>query len=296
MQPAVTAILGRPEVVQLKLWHGINVPLIMSIATLVLGVAAFAFHRRLRAAVAAAETRLGLSGDAAYDRCLAGLRWIAETQTRLIQGGLLRRYIAVVFAVLTLAVGATLVARDAVVLPSRWPDLTVVEWGVVALILAGAATAIAATSRLAAMCALGTVGVGVALLFLLYGAPDVAITQLLVETLVVILVAVVMLRLPRFREVPQVGRWGRRVNAVLAVATGAVTAGVLLAVTNGPFNDRLTAYFETHSVPDAFGRNIVNVILVDFRALDTFGEVAVVAIAALAAYAVIKLRVSREGD
>ncbi|MCG8547588.1 MAG: putative monovalent cation/H+ antiporter subunit A [Alphaproteobacteria bacterium] len=296
VQPAVTAILGRPEVVQLKLWHGINVPLIMSIATLVLGVAAFAFHRRLRAAVAAAETRLGLSGDAAYDRCLAGLRWIAETQTRLIQGGLLRRYIAVVFAVLTLAVGATLVARDAVVLPSRWPDLTVVEWGVVALILAGAATAIAATSRLAAMCALGTVGVGVALLFLLYGAPDVAITQLLVETLVVILVAVVMLRLPRFREVPQVGRWGRRVNAVLAVATGAVTAGVLLAVTNGPFNDRLTAYFETHSVPDAFGRNIVNVILVDFRALDTFGEVAVVAIAALAAYAVIKLRVSREGD
>ncbi len=69
---------------------------------------------------------------------------------------------------------------------------------------------------------------------------------------------------------------------------GAVVAATLLAVVDGPIDRRITDFFEQASVPDAYGRNIVNVILVDFRALDTFGEVVVVAVAAIAAFALLR--------
>ena len=74
----------------------------------------------------------------------------------------------------------------------------------------------------------------------------------------------------------------------IAVAVGAVVGLILMAVLAAPLDRSITSFFEAASVPEAFGRNIVNVILVDFRALDTFGEVAVVAVAALAAYALIR--------
>jgi multicomponent Na+:H+ antiporter subunit A len=137
------------------------------------------------------------------------------------------------------------------------------------------------------------VGIGVALIFIIYGAPDVAITQLLVETLVVVLFAVAALRLPRLDA------GGRKVHrpldAVLALAVGATVTVVLLAVTTGPIDRDITAYYETVAWPEAYGRNIVNVILVDFRALDTFGEIAVVVIAALSAFALLKGRRPEEG-
>ncbi|MEN8685831.1 hydrogen gas-evolving membrane-bound hydrogenase subunit E, partial [Marivita sp.] len=135
----------------------------------------------------------------------------------------------------------------------------------------------------------GVVGIGIALIFIVYSAPDVAITQLLVETLVVVLVAVVMLRLPSLPKTEF-----RLNHALLSVAVGASVSLILIAVVSSPLDLRLTDYFEATSWPEAYGRNIVNVILVDFRALDTFGEIAVVVIAALSAYAL--LRTTRKGD
>jgi multicomponent Na+:H+ antiporter subunit A len=124
----------------------------------------------------------------------------------------------------------------------------------------------------------------VALIFIIFGAPDVAITQLLVETLVVVLFAVAALRLPRLS---QTGRF-RPLDALFASAIGVVVTLVMLMDTAGPIDRKITDYFEDASWPEAYGRNIVNVILVDFRALDTFGEIAVVAIAALGAWALLK--------
>ena len=79
-----------------------------------------------------------------------------------------------------------------------------------------------------------------------------------------------------------------RLDALFASAIGLVVAAVLITVTTGPINRRLTDFFEQSSWIDAYGRNIVNVILVDFRALDTFGEIAVVAVAGIAAWAILK--------
>ncbi len=286
VQPAVTAMLGQPETVKLALWHGVNVPLMLSLLTFALGVAAYAGHQRLRQRLMIVGSWTPLRADRVWDACLDALKGLAAFQTGLLQSGLLRRYLFIVFATLALAVGATLALYDAWRLPTAWPDLQVKHWAVVALIAAGSLMTAMTHSRLAAICALGVVGVGVALVFVMFGAPDLAITQLLVETLVVVLVAVVMLRLPSLEHGRDLRR--RRLDAALAIAVGAAVSATLLAVVDGPIDRKITAYFEQASVPDAYGHNIVNVILVDFRALDTFGEIAVVAVAAIAAFALLR--------
>ncbi|NIA69765.1 putative monovalent cation/H+ antiporter subunit A [Pelagibius litoralis] len=286
VQPAVTAILGRPEAVKLALWHGINLPLLLSVVTFALGLSVYFFHQPLRRILISLEARLPTTGDRTWDGLLTGLKALAAAQTRLLQSGILRRYLFVVFASLALAVGTTLIVTDAWRFSFAWSDLMLKHWAVVALIAAGAMMTAVVNSRLAAICALGVVGVGVAMLFVMFGAPDVAITQLLVETLVVVLVAVAMLRLPDLRRDPAPGFRG--LDAVLALCVGAAVSATLLAVVAGPMDRSITTYFEGASVPEAFGHNIVNVILVDFRALDTFGEVAVVVVAALGAYALIR--------
>ena len=292
VQPAVSSVLGRPELIKLSLWHGINIPLMLSLLTFALGIAFYLWHGRLRRALIAAEARLPTNADRIWDQALDGLKSVAGFQTRILQNGSLRRYIFVVYATFSVAAGATLVWADAIRISAEFPDLLIKEWSIVALIAAGAVMTVVSRSRLTAICALGVVGLGVALVFVMFGAPDVAITQLLVETLVVVLVAVIMLRLPTLQAATR--RPGRWRDTVLAVSVGGVTTLTLLAVVEGPINRSVTAFFETASMPEAFGRNIVNVILVDFRALDTFGEVAVVAIAALAAYALIRRTTERD--
>jgi multicomponent Na+:H+ antiporter subunit A len=293
VDPTVASLLGSTvDAKELKLWAGVNMPLILSIATVALGAVIYVGHRRLRAVL----TRLdeaGPSFDIMWDGFLSALKRFAAWQTRIIQPGVLRTYIAVTFATVFAAIFGTMMARNA------WPDLpdlSGVTWPAMAisgLICAGAIMTAVTSSRIAAMAALGVVGIGVALVFIVFSAPDVAITQLLVETLVVVLVAVALLRLP---NLDQNGRDVRPRDAVLAIGLGGMVTAVLLAVLETPLDRRLTEYFEITSWPEAFGRNIVNVILVDFRALDTFGEIAVVVIAALSAYALLRTTSGRKGS
>jgi len=286
VQPAVTSVLGRPEVVKLKLWHGVNIPLMLSIGTFFAGVGLYFFRRRLRSLLIAAEARLPTTADRLWDAALDGLRALAAAQTRVLQHGVLRYYLATVFATLALGLGAALALSGGAPSPQALPNLLIKEWAAVALTTAGALLAVAAQSRLTAICALGSAGVGVALIYLLFGAPDVAITQLLVETLFVVLAAAVLHRLPRL-DIPPEPRF-RPFDAALSIAVGVVVALTLLAVLASPLDRSATAFYEQASAPEAYGRNIVNVILVDFRALDTFGEIVVVAVAALGAFALIR--------
>ncbi|MGI1662632.1 putative monovalent cation/H+ antiporter subunit A [Palleronia sp. KMU-117] len=287
IEPGVGAILGSPEEAKaLKLWAGVNIPLMLSIATFVLGFALYAGHRRLRGLVAAVEAR-GPSLDGSWDGWIDALKAVAGWQTRVLQSGVMRRYLYIVFATILVGVGGALLLRGGFSHALAMPNLQIKHWAVVALIVAGAGLTTMTDSRIAAIGGLGAVGIGVALIFIIFGAPDVAITQLLVETLVVVLFAVAALRLPRLSETAGAGRF-RPFDAILASAIGTVIMLVMLMSTAGPIDRKITDYFEDASWPEAYGRNIVNVILVDFRALDTFGEIAVVVIAALGAFALLK--------
>jgi multicomponent Na+:H+ antiporter subunit A len=293
VNPGVAAILG-PDAQPgaLKLWAGVNMPLILSIATFILGVALYMVHGRLRAVLGLAEKRLP-NFDRGWDRLIDGVKAMAAWQTRRVQTGVMRHYVFVTFLTFVIGVAGTGLFTGAFDVSLNIVDVSLTKAVVVVLIIAGCLLTLSTSSRIAAIAGLGAVGIGVALIFIIYGAPDVAITQLLVETLVVVLFAVAALKLPRL-DVGGRSKF-RPFDAVLAVAVGATATAVLLAVTVGPIDRTITEYFERTAWPEAYGRNIVNVILVDFRALDTFGEIAVVAIAALSAFALLKGRKEGEG-
>jgi multicomponent Na+:H+ antiporter subunit A len=189
--------------------------------------------------------------------------------------------------------GYALVGRRTPTVAVNWSDLWFYEAGLAVLILLATLAAVLLKSRLAAIAALGVVGYGVALVFVLFGAPDLAMTQFLVETLTVILFVLVFYHLPEPRMVSErVARWR---DAALAVAVGAVMTALVLVGTPENYPS-ISAYFVENSVPRGHGRNVVNVILVDFRGLDTLGEITVLAVAAVGVYALLKLRRRADGD
>ncbi|WP_372893506.1 putative monovalent cation/H+ antiporter subunit A [Rhodosalinus sp.] len=288
--PATWAVYGAETKVDLYLFREVNAAFLLSLATFAAGLVLYLAHRRLRAVMARAIEISPIRFDPAWDRVLDGLKALAAWQTGILQSGVLQRYMVTILGTLAVGLLATFWAKDVLSpidldLAGELDTLQFTQFAIVGFICAGALLAACTSSRMTAVAALGVVGVGVALIFIMFSAPDVAITQLLVETLTIVLVAVAMLKLPTLGLRTEARRpW----HAALAVAVGGLVTLVLIAVLQGDIDRRLTDYFEAASWPEAYGRNIVNVILVDFRALDTFGEIAVVVIAALAAFALLR--------
>ena len=299
--PAASAVAGRSMDVSLPLLKKLspmydghwNVVLFVSIATVVAGVGAYLAWVRIRRALAplAALERIGPARG--YDVGLNGLLSGAKWQTRLLQSGYLRSYLLIVMLTTVVLAAVPLWRHLSLAAQPLLPDARSFDWAVVVLITLGALLAVNFQSRFAAVVALGAVGYGVALLFMLYSAPDLAVTQFAVDTLTVVLFVIILCRLPRMAKLA--GRVARIRDMIVAGAGGLLMTLFVLVVTTLKSDSRITPYFVENSLPMAHGRNIVNVILVDFRALDTLGEITVVAVAALGVYALLKLRLDR-GD
>jgi len=155
------------------------------------------------------------------------------------------------------------------------------------MIVGGAISAARAKSTIQAVLSLGITGYGVALTFLFFGAPDLAMTQFSVETLTAVIFVLVFYRFPSLGLLsPLRVRIG---DALIALLVGGSISVVLLFVAASKTPDGLAGYFAASAVPLAYGRNIVNVILVDFRSLDTMGEITVLATAAIGVRAVFRM-------
>ena len=259
--------------------------LVLSVLTLALGVAIFRGWNRLHRALAAREAIATHGPDAGYDRAMTALQALARWQTEGIQSGSLRRYLGATLVVVGGAVGLALFARGALAWPSLQGALSLYAL-LPALLLLAAWAVVRAHGFLRGIVAAGMVGFGLALVFLFHGAPDLAFTQFSVEAVAIVVLLAIAGRMPFAREdartAPQ-----RRVDAAIAIGFGAVASLLLLSVLATPFDERLSDFFRAASVPEAHGRNLVNVIIVDFRALDTLGEITVLALAALAAAAAL---------
>ena len=292
VNPTASVMIGDRVDKTFKLWHGVNIPLMLSILTFLLGVAIYLALGPIRRRLAAAEARGLWSAEAGYDRGLAWIKLVAARQTAVIQTGRHTQYFLWTMTVLAALLWAALAMGGGFSLtPDGLVTPALIELTMLGLAAFGAIATVMTRSRLLAILALGLLGSAVAAIFVFYGAIDVAMTQLLVETLIVVIVAVALLKLPRLTPARGLEvRW-RHLGVSLAIGVG--VAAALIAVLNTDLDRRVTAFFEQASYPDAFGRNIVNVILVDFRALDTLGEIAVVVIAALGAVALMRARRTR---
>ncbi len=287
--PAAAAVAGEQVKVNLALWHGVNTALLLSLLSLAIAGGVLWGARRLRPVSARIADAAGpLRPGDLYYTSLLNLNRVARQQTRLLQHGYLRLYLAVTLATAVALVFTAITARGGVDLDNSYGDVAFYEATIAGVIIAGAGLAIRANDRLTAVAALGAVGFGVALVYAFFGAPDLALTQFLIETLTVLLFVLVFYRLPRLSDVSSVGTRVR--DAALSIAAGALMTVLVLASITQTSDHTLTAYFAETSKPVAFGRNVVNVILVDFRSLDTLGEIIVLAVAALGVVAMLKLR------
>jgi len=171
-------------------------------------------------------------------------------------------------------------------------DLTIYELIIGIIIIASTILVITSISRLKAIVAIGIVGFAMGIIFILYSAPDLALTTFAIETLTVILFVLVLYKLPRYLQFSKPAVKIR--DAFIAGSVGIFMTLIVLLVTAGEMQSDLKKYFAEASLPEGKGRNIVNVILVDFRAIDTLGEITVLAVAAIGVYALLKLRLKEE--
>jgi multicomponent Na+:H+ antiporter subunit A len=264
------------EEYHLALWHGVGAPLLLSVLVLAVGTAAYFGRDRLRR-IRTARTPLG-NADRIYDAALRGLDRLSVRLTAFTQRGSIPATQSVILCTLVLVpvIVLALGARDRPHF-ALWDSPLQVVVGL--LILAGALGAAVMRNRLAAVLLVGITGYGCGTIFAFHGAPDLALTQFLVETLTLVIFVLVLRVLPAEADRANIGR-NRLPRAALALAVGAtvttLAAFAMAARTATPIAELLpaAAYYRGH------GANTVNVLLVDIRAWDTLGEVSVLLVAA----------------
>ncbi|SMH45448.1 multisubunit sodium/proton antiporter, MrpA subunit /multisubunit sodium/proton antiporter, MrpB subunit [Rathayibacter oskolensis] len=274
----------------LALWHGFEPALGLSALVIAIGLLLFA----KRVAVAKAQSMLPNRIDSA-EGYWATVRWldrVASTVTEFVQRGSLPRYLTVIFAVF---VGG---AGSAAAFTRTWPD-ELVFWdspgqlAVAAVMIVAAILCAVARNRVAAVLLAGGTGYGMVALFALQGAPDLALTQALIETVTLVVFVLVLRRLPtRIAAKHQPMR--KRLRAVIGIAVGAVMAVVATIALGARTATPISAELPRLSYEEGQGRNIVNVLLVDIRAWDTMGEISVLVVVATGVASLIFLS-SRAG-
>jgi multicomponent Na+:H+ antiporter subunit A len=281
LSAAARPILRETANVQLTVWHGVSPAVALGLLTL-LGVA-IAYSQR--DAVRAHTWRARLGADQLYRGALSALDAVSRVIGPLLHSASLRSYIMVI-VVTTFVIGGT--ALSTVPDPNAARiDVRLHEALVIVVILAGAVGAALAKSAMAAVLSLGVVGYGVAMTFLIYGAPDLAMTQFSVETLTVIIYVLV------FRHFRSLGELSPRLvryrDLAIGAGNGLLIGGLVLSVATTETAARLREFFVEAGPTLAHGRNIVNVILVDFRGFDTMGEITVLATAAIGVRALLRV-------
>jgi multicomponent K+:H+ antiporter subunit A len=279
---AVVAGAPLPDL-KLSLWHGFTPALLMSAVAIAGGLAAVAIWTRL-------EALRGLfwrpDAKRAFDRAAAGLVALARRALDVCHDGELPRALFVTLATIVLVTGAGFLhfphaAGKRALMALTWPAF--VGW--VLLIFACAAMVVGHTHRLFAVVVTSIVGLVVSLAFLQFSAPDLALTQISVEVVATILMLLALNLLPRFTPRPKGIGKPLRDGAVAGLAGVGVGALAYAAMTRDQAG--IADYFLQNSKTLGGGTNVVNVILVDFRGFDTFGEIIVLCIAALVIYAML---------
>ncbi len=261
----------------IALWHGFTPAFGASALVLLVGTAIAVVLVRTRSTLPAMPERF--SASHVYWLLTHWVDVLAVRLTALTQRGSLPFYLAVILSVLVLALGGTLLATGQ--LPGDWVfSSSPVQAPIAVVMIVAALFAVRARTRFQAVVLVGVTGYGMAALFALHGAPDLALTQALVETVTLIAFVLVIRRLPQ-----RIGVKGQRgghgiVRAVIGVCVGLVLGGVALVALGSRVADPISLMLPELAHAGGHGDNVVNVMLVDIRGWDTLGELSVILAAA----------------
>lgn len=298
LKPALTSILpvlSEATVLELKIsaWHGWNVELWMTVGVVVLGTILYLNLRKWYKVYQYYPQSLTINNI--YNRALDKMEQFSGTITNSYMTGFIRDYLVYIFGFMILAVGGAIWLLDGISFDSR-DDALVTPFEIAIMIVAvvTAVTVLFARTRITAIVAVGALGFIVAFFFVIFRAPDLALTQLVVETVTTALFLLCFYHLPQLRK--EISRIPFKLtNAIIAIGAGSVVTIVALSVNGNRLFDSISDYYE-NSYELAGAKNIVNAILVDFRGIDTMLEILVLSIAGLGVYSLIKLRLAKEGS
>jgi multicomponent K+:H+ antiporter subunit A len=302
---ALPVVGGTLPEFSLALWHGLNTPLLMSVLAMVGGIALYLMLRWLRALgqIDGPVAMQRIDGRRLFDGALALLTLLGRHGRRLL-GTMRLQWQMLYLVVAALAVGALPLWVAGLPIGNRTALPASPAFAVLWLI--GGACALTAAwqakyHRMAALTLMGGAGLCTCITFFWFSAPDLALTQLVVEVVTTVLILLGLRWLPK-RTLPQAGvseqrraRLRRIRDMVLAVGAGAGMALLAFAMMSRPFPESTSTFFLKRALSEGGGSNVVNVMLVDFRGFDTFGEIVVLGIVALTIYALLRrFRPARE--
>ncbi|MCA0171789.1 Na+/H+ antiporter subunit A [Bacillus sp. RAR_GA_16] len=288
LSPMVDAVNGSVGETHIKFWHGFGPALYMSLSVLILGTVLYLTREKWQHIYKAFPGKL--SAAKAYDGLINGLLSGSRKLTNGYMTGSLRHYMIYIFVFFIALVGITMSVTGGFQI--NYNDLApiAVPEVMIAIVMAGAAFAtIFMKNRIAAILVLGIVGYGLSLLFVFFRAPDLALTQLIVETVTVALFLLCFYHLPNFDKKKE-AKGTNTVNWIISISVGVLVTMVGIASHSTKLFEPISDYFLKNSYKLGGGDNVVNVILVDFRGLDTMLEILVLGLAALGIYTMIKLR------
>lgn len=289
IKPILSSVAIDASDIHLKLWHGFTPVLALSVTTIVGGLLLYFLLKPTDKLVNFSNKLEVISPKSIIEKLTSLFETFSGWWTRVFQNGYLRNYVSVIIFVAVVLMAYRLLQDTSYVIDySSFSKLTVYEVVVLVIMVGAIFFTIFAKSRLAAVAASGVIGYAICLLFVFYSAPDLAMTQFAIDTLTVILFVLVLYRLPKYLVLSDYKQRIR--DGILACSFGGLISVLALEVLAQPVNEEISKFYAENAYIQAHGKNVVNVILVDFRGTDTMVEISVLAIAAIGVFALLKLR------
>lgn len=294
LEPAWAAIL--PTLAEtgelqyhISAWHGWTPELFMTIGVVLAGIVLYLTLKKWKGLYLYYPQRFTL--NAMYHFLIEKMEGLSQRITNKYMTGSVRHYLMYIFTFLVIVIGGSAVLLKGLNIDiSQDAPVNFYEMGLLIAMIAAALTVLFSKSRITSIVAVGAVGYLVSFFFVLFRAPDLALTQLVVETVTTVLFLLAFYHLPKLKKEMTKVRF-KVSNAIIAIASGLVVTLIALSANGNKIFPSISSFFE-NSYELAGARNIVNAILVDFRGIDTMLEISVLSIAGLGVYTLIKLRLS----
>lgn len=290
--PSLLNELQRYEV-EISFWHGVNPELYMTIGVIIFGVILYRTEAKWRSIYGIFPESLSFNNF--YDHMLSLLDKGSFRITKKYMTGFIRTYLVYIFIFFIGILAFSLWVKEAFTINiADSSSIGIYELLLAIVIIIGSITILFAKSRLTSIIALGAVGYTVSLFFVVFRAPDLALTQLVIETVSVALFLLCFYHLPKLKREERM-RFKLN-NAIISIGVGVIVTLIAISAHSSKMFDSISKYYVENTYKEAGGGNMVNVILVDFRGFDTLFEICVLAIAALGIYGMIKLRLERRKE
>ena len=291
ISPTVADLVGRTPLAHLKIWHGFNTALLLGLVTLGAGAVLYIFDRPSNKHLSFVARFDGLSPQSLFNFLWKKIMALSTAYSEFMHNGFLRSYLLriILFAELLLAY-ELFMAGPITMDMDRLAPISIYEAMNVFVLMVALYLVVTTPSRLTAVVGTSVVGFAICLMFVFYGAPDLAMTQFTIDTLTVVLFVFVLFNLPPFLKF---ATWNKKVilrDAIVALSFGTILSLTAILVLQVPTSTEVSDFYGKYAYTLAKGKNVVNVILVDFRGFDTLFEIIVLSIAALGVYSLLKLR------